>query len=321
MTFRELYLRLNDLAGHAPSGDFETLGKTYLNFVYRRLLDIGRVQHESREFTLTTREGIAQYGMPLYVRRVENVEDTANRQSIYSVAARSFDLEHPGGDEEGTPRKAFPLQTVGVQRQPAEAGPVMLTSSSSVDAGSNYSVTVIGFTAEGNLHRESVQMAGIAGAVSTAFFSRIERLVKVVQQNPFVGDVTVRDSDDHILATVPPWWESPDYFWIEFFPIPDGALTYSIRAEMRKPPLVEDDDWPEIEQEYHDLLIYGAAIDLLPKVGLLEAGLAMKDTFDKRLKEYLARQRDEFELPRVATFANVWNHSAGASIRRPRIER
>ena len=96
----------------------------------------------------------------------------------------------------------------------------------------------------------------------------VERISKdPVSSFTFAGNITVTDSASNTLSVLPVWWDSPDYDWIQLHPNPDAAITYNIRVEMRKPPLVNDSDWPEIDQEFHDILIWGVTQDLLPTLG------------------------------------------------------
>ena len=326
MTYRDLYLRLNDLAGQPAGGDFETLGKMYINFVYFRLLDLGRVRHESRTFELVTVADTYEYGLPLYVRRVESVVDSTNEKNIYTASTREIDVDHPAYDATGTPRKAYPIRSIGVERQPVAQGKLSLVSTNTLDSGASFKLIIVGMRyiaplVSGSsriLTRETVNMTGTVAVETTNSYETVERLVKSVSSTAFAGKVQVSDAAGNELAYIPPWWDSPDYLWLAFYPIPDAAVTYKIRAEMRKPPLVEDTDWPEIEQDYHDLIVLGAAVDLLPKVGMTNAAMVLRKTFEDRMREYLSRQKDEFDVARCATFEDVSIPRGG--IKRPRFE-
>ena len=52
--FKELKDTVIRYAGQASGGEFEKLVNVTMNGVYRRLLDMSRVPHEHREFSLTT---------------------------------------------------------------------------------------------------------------------------------------------------------------------------------------------------------------------------------------------------------------------------
>lgn len=289
MRYGTIIARLLELAGQNAGGEFESLVKFHINLVYRRLLDLGKNPHETREFTLTTTSGTSQYGLPHYVRRVLNIEDPTNRRSIFGVTGRQYDVRYPGTDATGTPDQAYPLGVFGVEKQPSAAGVITLVSSDNGDSGTDYKVNVRGFSS-GVLVDETVTMTGTTPVSTTTSFTTLERIVKVPISDStlFDGDITVTDAAANTLTIIPTYWESPDHQWIEFYPIPDAAITYTVRAEMRKPPLVADSDWPEIAQEYHDLLVWGVTQDLFPKVGLESIADRHARTYQERMREYLS---------------------------------
>lgn len=312
MRYGTIIDRLLELAGQNAGGEFESLVKFHVNLVYRRLLDLGKNPHETREFTLTTVADTSQYGLPHYVRRVLNIEDPTNRRSIFGVTGRQYDLRYPGTDATGTPDQAYPLGVFGVEKQPQTTGVITLKSSSSADSGSNYKVNVRGFSG-GILVDETVTMTGTTEVDTTTEFTTLERVVKVPASDDvtFAGDVTVLDSDDNTLTIIPTYWESPDHQWIEFYPIPNASITYTVRAEMRKPPLVADSDWPEIAQEYHDLLVWGVTQDLFPKVGLEAIADRHARTYQERMREYLASiGENNLTIINTHIFADVLNRVA-----------
>ncbi len=290
--FKELKDTVIRYAGQASGGDFEKLVTVTMNGVYRRLLDMSRVPHEHREFSLTTVANTKKYGMPLYVRRVTNIEDTDNKRSIWATTDRAYDKAYPGYTSTGTPSEAFALGVRGVQAYPASDGTLSVVSDVATDTGANYKVRVTGFNTSGVLVTELVTMDGTTAVdTSNSYDSTlgIERVTKSPASGiTFAGNITVKDDDSNTISIIPPWWMSPDYEWIQFRPIPGEAVTYTIRAEMRKPPLVNDTDWPEIDQEYHDLLVWGTTKDLLPALGKGPTGDRHRATFKDRMGEFLA---------------------------------
>jgi hypothetical protein len=110
------------------------------------------------------------------------------------------------------------------------------------------------------------------------------------------------------LMELPPFYgESPTYQWWEFHPIPDGKRDLTVRAIMRKPPLVNDDDWPEIPENYHDLIVEGAAASILPVVGKTSAADRSQRRFDRRLKKFSGKSQKR--AGRMRTFENVTTFS------------
>jgi len=289
MQFGDAVGAVLDYAGQGAGGAFEDHVRVLMNGVYRRVLDKGRVPNEEREFTLTTEEDTSQYGMPLYVRRVLNIEDPDTPRFVFVTTPRAFDKNYPGTTESGTPSMAYIMGVRGVQKQPASDGVLSLSSDSTVDAGSNYQVRVTGFNTAGVLVTEMVTLTGTTAVETSNSYDStlgVERVVKAPASGfSFSGNVTVADSEDNTLSVIPVWWESPDYEWVEFHPIPDAEISYVVRAEMRKPPLVNDTDWPEFSEEYHMLLVFGVTMDLLPGLGMVEQADRHRDSFDELLKQ------------------------------------
>jgi hypothetical protein len=308
--FTTIVNRLLELAGQEAGGEFETLVKFHVNLIYSRLLDLGRSPHETREFSLVTVSGTSKYGLPSYVSKVLNIEDATNRRSIWGTTARRFDLAYPGTTASGPPERAYPLGVYGVEKQPAAAGVITVKSDSAADSGANYKVTLTGYDANGVLVNQAVTLTGITGADSTQSFTTLERPVKTPASSSvtFTGNIQILDASANTLCRIPTYWDSTDHQWVEFYPIPSSALTYTVRAEMRRPPLVNDADWPEINADFHDLLIWGVTQDLFPKVGLESVGDRHARTFSQRLDEFLASTGDgNLGMIQQRVFANVLN--------------
>ena len=80
--------------------------------------------------------------------------------------------------------------------------------------------------------REKNDMNGTTSVTTTQTFSSVERIVKTYDDgvSSYSGTVTVKDSSANTIAVIPTWVDSPSYLWIEFYPIPDSAITYTVRA-------------------------------------------------------------------------------------------
>lgn len=307
MTFKELQVDLLNLFGGDSGGDEETMAKAAINRVYRRLLDAVDADHERREFTLTTAASTSKYGMPLYVKTVLNMDDGTNDRRIFNISALEYDVTYPGTVESGTPTRAYRYGVLGVQKQISTAEAVTLQSSSASDTGINFQCRVTGFNSADVLISEKIQLTGTTPATSTATFKAdgLERVVKLAASgSSWSGYITLKGATSGTtFATIPVWWDSPDYQWIEFHPIPDAALTYTVRAIMRKPELVDDEDWPEINEDFHNLLVWGAAAEMLPLVGKTSISDRFRRDFENGLARFSSGQ--QVEPNRVRVFADV----------------
>ncbi len=318
MTFADAVGRVCSYAGQATGGDFETQVKSLMNEVYLGLLDLTEVPTEHREFTFVSAASTSQYGMPLYVKEVLNIEDPTTPQFVFQSNRRMFDQNYAGATETGTPVASYSLGVRGVQKFPAANGLLTLVSDSTADTGTNYKVRVTGFNASGALVTELVTLAGTTAASTTNSYSAtlgVERLVKAPNSGyTFTGNITVADSSANTIAVIPVWWKSPSYCWIELFPIPSAAITYTVRASMRKPPLVNGDDWIDLPEEYHLLCVFGVTKDLLGGMGMATLANQHRASY----KELETRfKRACIQSPgSVFTFSDV--HSAASYHQRPR---
>jgi|TARA_Y100000310_G_scaffold65939_1_gene61374 hypothetical protein len=310
-TFREIITDVLAYSGQSRGGVFEALVKNQVNFAYRRVLDSGKVPHEHREFSLTSVADISKYGLPLYVRKVLNIEDPTTPRFVYMDTARGFDKRNPGATESTTPSSAYPYGARGVQKYPNSDGVLKYYSDSTADAGSSFKLRFTGFNTSGVLVTEEKALSGTASVdTATSWDSTlgIERITKVpAAGSTFTGNVTVTDDDDNVISVIPVWWDSPDYQWIEFDPIPAAAITYTIRCEMRKPPLVNDTDWPEFDQDFHDLLIWGVTQDLLPTLGKVGVADRHRATFESRMAEFTGDKNSQ--PASLYVFGNVQNRA------------
>lgn len=304
MDYREIIDDVLDLSSQSGGDDFEDMVKAAINRTYRRMLDLINQDNERREFSLTTVANTSKYGMPLYVKHVINIEDATNNRRIYDISTSEFDATYPGTSEAGDPRKAYRLGTYGVQAQPSSAGTVQIVSSSNSDLGANYNVRVTGFVSD-VLRTETIELNGTTAKAGLLSFAAngIERVVKRAAAGvSWSGYLTLSDGTT-TFATLPIWWDSPSYLWYEFWPTPDAARTYTVRAIMRKPDLLNDEDWPEIDEDFHNVIVWGAAAEVLPSIGKQGHSDRFRLDYETGLGEFEGSQQVEHNRTRV--FADV----------------
>jgi hypothetical protein len=309
--FRDIKDAVLTFCGQGTGGTFEALVDISVNGVYRRVLNSGVVPHEERVFTKASVATQATLGFPLYVRKIRSIVDPTTPRFVWTTTPKQFDIDDPGSTDSGTPLQSFPVGVRGVEKYPASNGLLSLVSDDTGDAGANYKVRVTGWNTSGVLISENVTMNGTASVNTVKSYSAtlgVERVTKIPASGvSFAGNVTVKDSGANTIAVIPVHWMSPDYQWVQFDPIPATAITYNIRAEMRKPPLVNDGDWPEFDQEYHNMLVYGTTMDLLPGLGKPQVASAHRLTYREMYKEFTGEKNEEPSA--VWVFGDVQSHA------------
>ena len=226
------------------------------------------------------------YGLPLYAKTDLNFNDQENDRSLVVMTQTDYLNGNPGIPDVGTAERYFRVGRFGVQKQPASAGGAITVVSTSTSDITNYFLTVVGYL-NGNLVREKLTMNGTTDVDSTQTFDSIERVVKSQGDGlSWSGNTTVSDSDGNELALIPVWVDSPTYQWVQFDPIPEADITYKLSSMSYRPDLVNNEDWPEIDEDFHDLLTYGACMECLPTFGKGAYAVMFRGLFDQRLKEY-----------------------------------
>lgn len=285
-TFKEIKTRLLNIGAQDAGSDAEDMVAAAINNTYRRILSLKSADLRKREFSFSVASGTSQYGLPLYVRTDLNFDDASNTRSLIEMSSAEYDKFIPGSTDTGAPTHYYKIGKFGVQTQPENAGAITVVSDLTSDDGNRY-VTVQGYDASGTLIREKVTLDGTTEVTTSASFTTVERVIKSVDSGySITGNITVTDADDNVLSIIPSWVQSPSYLWVEFWPEPDATYTYTLRAVAYKPDLVNDDDWPEIDEDFHDLIEYGAGSDVLPTFGKESVAVLYADKFRERIREY-----------------------------------
>lgn len=315
-TFREIIDEILDLSSNDAGGEFEDMVKSAVNNTYRQILQRTNQETKRREFSLVTESGTSQYGMPLYVKKVLNIDDAVNQRSIYDISARTFDTQYAGNTDTGDPYRAYILGKFGVERQPSSASAVTVVSDSASDSTTSF-VTITGFVS-GQLQQETLTLNGTSSVAGSKSFTSIERIVKHANSGiTIAGTITATSNAGAItLCVIPPQYKSPTHLWFEFHPIPTSALTYTVRADMRKPDLIADSDWPDIDEDFHSMIVWGAGAQVLPNAGKGPQADRMAADYQRSMGNISGSEDDTPN--RIRTFSNV--HIVENYPRRPLIQ-
>lgn len=316
-TFRDHITELLNLGSVGSGGEAESMVKSALQNADRRILGASNQLQRQREFSLTTVASTAQYGLPYGVKAILNIDDAANRRPITAMSAEEFNRRFAGRVEESDPTQYYDLGAYGAQKKPASTGAITVESSVATDDGSRY-VTVQFYDANGVLTREKLTLDGTTAVSTTASADPsqggVYRIVKNTDAGySITGNIIVKDSDGNVIARIPPMVTSPTYRWIEFDWIPSTARTYTILALQDVPPLVNDDDWPAFDENYHSLLTFIAGIQVLPSFGKqsladrFQVNAFGPDGRSGLMGEFLANADPQLDV--VVTLSNVTNRA------------
>jgi len=285
-SFGKLYKQLLELGSQDAGGDAESIAKNAIVRVYQRVLDVTNQNQAAREFSLTTNTSFSKYGLPLYVDEIKKITESTLQRSLVEMTHGEYKDRLPGNTDTGNPEFYYPFGDFGVQLQPSADGLISVVSDSALDTTTTY-ITITGYDSNNIWISETLTMNGTTAVPSTKSFTTIERVVKSEDDGTsWVGNVNVTDAAANVLARIPSIVESPTYRWIEFYFKPGTALTYNISCNAFKPALLNDTDWPEINEKYHDLLLLGGSIICFPVFGKGDQVADIELQFEDRLAEY-----------------------------------
>ena len=306
--YKDIITEILELSGQPAGADFETEAKRTVNRWYRRILGAVDQDNEHREFTLNTVASQSQYGLPLNVKRILNIEDPTAKWPVREMTRSEYDTYLSGTTASGTARRYYQYGIFGSQAKPASTGVLGVVSSVTSDATNRY-VRISGFDGSNNYRSETVTLNGTTEVNTTISFSSSYPIEAISKDNEdgsaITGEITVTDSGSNTLAIIPVDMDAVNYRWIEMYPTPDDVRALTVRCVMRKTPLVNDLDWPQFDEDYHGLLVSGPCSDLLPMVGRPQLAVTMRDDYEREFAEFKATQQRKPNL--VLRFRNVTN--------------
>ena len=312
-TFVDLYTDLLNLGGQDATGDALVMAKNAINRAYRRTLSLSGQVSSQREFSITTVASTSQYGLGPYIKRVLNIDDGANNRQIPPITKADYDGLYPGTTSSGDPSKYYLLGVYGANAQPSSASALEFKSDNSLDTGT---VRVTGFVG-GVYSHETITLNGATGVSTTKSYTSLERITKLqATTTVHTGTITATSNSAAVTVVVIPFhMDSASHLWLEFHPNPSTVRTYTIRAEMNKPNMINDADWPDIDEDFHDAILYLAAGEALPAFGSEGLGSRMLEEGKDEI-EALAGTRVSRNI--VRQFIDVTT-SAGVGPQRPLI--
>jgi hypothetical protein len=289
MNFGEIKTQLLSLASQDSGGEFEAMVGRSVNLCYRRLQSAINDDDAMDEVTLTTSADVSQYGLPINVLSVLNIEDGSANIALEEYGRREYDQFYPGTSASGDPRAYYILWRRGVQTQLSANDTIDVISSSASDT-TNFTVRIQGLDANGIWQDEQYTLNGTTTVAGSKTFSEIRAVsTNDASGTTRSGTVTVtKNTGSTVLTRVPASTKYADHLWVEFYPIPDGATALTVRVIEKKPDLVNDDDWPQFDERWHQILIDDPGSTLMLAAGNPNQATLMKSAANQMWLDFKA---------------------------------
>lgn len=228
------------------SSSFKTIAKDYCNTGYdeilRRLIQSNLVE-QFRTLSLTTTAGTRAYSAPFDMGEVEYAVDTTNGREL--TVGRETDIysKHATAiNTTGTPFYLVVRSDSNMMNQPSTSNLIRVVSSSNSDTSQTVFLRGISGSAE---FYESVSLNGTTSASSTNSY---DYLLEASKSATTTGAITLTYiTDAETAAVISPESYFERYKVLEFYYVPAGAYTYSIRYRRAIKPLSQDNDVPIVD--------------------------------------------------------------------------
>lgn len=228
------------------SSSFKTIVKDYCNTGYdeilRRLIQSNLVE-QFRTLSMTTTSGTRSYTAPYDMGEVEYVTDTTNGRELSVGRETDIYSKHSTAiNTTGVPFLLVVKSGSNMANQPLVSNTIRVVSDSASDTSQTVFLRGISGSAE---YYESVSLNGTTSASSTNSY---DYLLEATKSATTTGKVTLTYiTDNTTAAAISPESYFERYKVLEFYYVPAGAYTYSIRYRRAIKPLSQDNDVPIVD--------------------------------------------------------------------------
>ncbi len=289
MTLSELLAAVYEDCGYgaSPSTNVRTRVLRWLNVGLRTVLSqpgLQRLQDRAVPYEFTTTVDRAQYAIPDAQSRILAITDRTNDYRLLPMTLEQYRTVDPDPSvTSGTPTHYVLLGRVGVATQPGNLSAIFMDSTSASDTHTAY---FVGILTSGEVVRDSVTMTGTT-AVGFSPTTVIE-VTDVYLSHPAVGTVTVHEdvSGGTLLATIQPGQTRAIYQGFYLWPTPSAAVTYFVDARRRTTRLVNGEDVPPWDEDFHDLLVDYAVMRHFEQDEKPERFIQAKARFEARMSAF-----------------------------------
>lgn len=238
----------------APATNIDSLIKKWANRGQQRFVTMANHYFSwmtLNGLTLTTQANVSEYALsPLIDRsKVINMYSVDRKWTIRVLTRHEFQERFPDVSlTTGDPVCAYLSGFTPVSRQPTSASQITVVSS----AADSSVVVLDGLNADGVMIREEITLNGTNPVVSTNSFSKILGRSFNAYLN---GIITMTSNGGAVTnATISPRDRQNFMPKLVFYPTPSEAKAIYYDGTMRLPPLVSDNDFSLIPEDYHDAI-------------------------------------------------------------------
>ena len=210
--------------------------------------------HLQKEINFSTVINQREYFFELEFNKILSVTDVASNFPLDNVTRADEELVDPNRDDQSSNPYAYIVGALSwVKAQPTSASVITVSSSSTSDVAQQ--VRINGIVA-GEEDSELFTLNGTTAVVGTKSFTEV---FTVAKGDTTEGNVTVTAAAVTI-TTIPAKALSKQYQPIILYPIPSAVEAFRVRGIRRPRQLVYKQDFPDLPEIYHELIILGAVI-------------------------------------------------------------
>lgn len=288
MTFAELLSAVYDECGYgsSPATQVQTRVRRWINQGMRSVLSqpgLQRLQDRAVPYEFTTTANRAQYSVPGAQARIISITERTNDRALMPMSLEQYRVADPDPTvTSGTSVAWVPIGRVGVATQPSDSSQVFVVSTSASDTATAY---VAGVLSNGEVVTDTVTMTGTTAVPfsPTAFVE----ITDFYLAQAAVGTVTMLEdnSGGTELARILSGTTRSSYLGFYLWPTPASAITYFVDARMRTTDLVNGEDQPPWEEDFHDLLVDYAVMRHFEHDEKPDRFIQAKARYDARLSQ------------------------------------
>lgn len=228
------------------SSAFQTIAKSYCNDGYdeilRRLIQSDVIE-QYRTFSLSTTAGTRTYTAPYDMGEIVYCVDTSNSKNLSVVSENDiYEKWITAINTTGVPFAVLLKSDSNLSKQPSTTNKVQVFTNASADTTQSLFIRGISGSAE---FYESLALSGSSTATSS---NNYDYLMEAVLSATTTGKATVVYQTDATTAVI----ISPGSYFerakiLEFYYVPAGAYSYSIRYRRIIKPMSQDNDIPIVD--------------------------------------------------------------------------